>query len=513
MRGKTFMTPRALLAPAALVYGVVALLPCLYMLSAATLGSWRRVWLDSRQFGLMGNTLGLSLLASVGAVAIAVPLALLVVRSNLFGRRALFFVALAQLLIPPHILAIASQQLLGSGFAGLPAAALVLAVSYYPLVFLIAVAGISGVDSSQEEAALLARPRGSVLRGLTLPLIRPHLLAAFLLVFLLSAVEYGVPDLLRLKTYPIEIFAQFSAFYDEGAAAVLCAPLLLFTFLLVAVMHRLIGDRAFVPIRIGREAPHVTLSLGRARTGASTAAWTIIGAALALPLVRMAYEALASRRAIMPVLTAAPILSTVLLAAAGATFVVALCFPIAYACERAGPSIRGWVLLLALSPLAVPATVIGIGLVRLWNRDIGLPVYGTALMLVLGYAARFSPFAVVILAATIKQVGREQEEAALLASADWRRRVVRIVAPQCMTGLAAGWTITFAFCLGELGVSLLIMPPGTETVTLRLFNLLHYGAYDVVSTLSLTVVACGLIVCCGVFALVQIGRRRSMWSV
>jgi iron(III) transport system permease protein len=134
-------------------------------------------------------------------------------------------------------------------------------------------------------------------------------------------------------------------------------------------------------------------------------------------------------------------------------------------------------------------------------------------MLVLGYAARFSPFAVVILAATIKQVGREQEEAALLASADWRRRVVRIVAPQCMTGLAAGWTITFAFCLGELGVSLLIMPPGTETVTLRLFNLLHYGAYDVVSTLSLTVVACGLIVCCGVFALVQIGRRRSMWSV
>jgi iron(III) transport system permease protein len=226
----------------------------------------------------------------------------------------------------------------------------------------------------------------------------------------------------------------------------------------------------------------------------------------------MAYEALTSKRAIMSVLSAAPILSSVTLAAAGASFTVALCFPIAYAAERAGPSIRRWVLLLALSPLAVPATVIGIGLVRLWNRDVGLPVYGTMLMLVLGYAARFSPFAVVILATTLKQVGREQEEAALLASANWRRRIAWIVAPQCMIGFAAAWTITFVFCIGELGVSLLLMPPGSETVTLRLFNLLHYGAHDVVSALSLTVVACGLLVCCAVFGLVQVGRRRNMWS-
>jgi iron(III) transport system permease protein len=507
------MAPRALIGPAVLAYGIVALLPCLYMLGAGTPVAWRRMWLDSRQFGLLGNTLGLSFLASVAAVVFGALLALLIARSNLFGRRALFFVTLGQLLIPPHILAIASQQLLGNGFAGLTAAASVLAVSYYPLVFLIVIAGLTGIDPSQEEAALLARPRYSVLRSLTLPLLRPHLLAAFVLVFLLCVVEYGVPDLLRLNTYPVEIFAQFSAFYDEAAAAALCAPLLLFTFVLVAIMHRLIGERMFVPIRVGRETPRVILALGRARIGASAVAWLIAGAALVLPLLRMAYQVFASKRTIVSMLSAAPILSSVLLAAASATFIMALSFPMAYAAERAKPSIRGWILLMALLPLAVPATVIGIGLVRLWNRDIGLPIYGTTLMLVLGYAARFSPFAVVILAATVKQVNREQEEAVLLTSASWWRRVGRIVAPQCMAGLAAAWTITFVFCLGELGASLLLMPPGSETVTLRLFNLLHYGAHDVVSALSLTLVACGLIVCCVVVVLVQVGRRGRLWSV
>lgn len=506
------MVPRGVMIPAVAAYGAAALLPSLYMLSAGASGAWRHGWLDTRQLGLLGNTVAMASLASAGAVVAGTALALLVGRSNVWGRPGLLLAVVGQLLIPPHILAIAWQQVWGDEFSGLAAAALVLALAYAPLVFLIALAGLSGVDARLEEAALLARSPGSVLRGMTLPMIRPHVLAAFVLVFLLCAVEYGVPDLLRLNTYPVEIFAQFSAFYDESAAAVLCAPLLLVTFGLVALMQKLIGERLFSPPRIPSRVPVAVADLRRARLGVSTLTWLIVGASAGVPVLRLAYQVLTSKRTVLSMLSGAPVVSSVLLAAASATFVVMLAFPIAYAAERAGRTVRNWILFLALLPIAVPATVVGIGLVRMWNRADALPVYGTELMLMLGYAARFSPFAVVVVFATMKQVSVEQEHAALLASGSWSRRVARIVLPQCRAGFAVAWTLMFTFCLGELGTSLLLMPPGSETMTLRLFNILHYGAHDVVSALSLVVVACGLAVSAVAFLVARGSHRRRLWS-
>jgi iron(III) transport system permease protein len=150
-------------------------------------------------------------------------------------------------------------------------------------------------------------------------------------------------------------------------------------------------------------------------------------------------------------------------------------------------------------------------LIALWNRDLGLPVYGSWVMLVLGCAARFSPFAVVILAASFKLLSREQEEAALLVSNGWLGRMFRIVTPQCKAGISAAWAISFVFCLGELGTSLLVMPPGRETLTLRLFNLMHYGAGDMVALLALLVVACGLAVS-GILAVMYGWKRNELWS-
>jgi len=505
------MVPRRVIVPAALVYTIVAVMPCVYMLSAGTLGAWRRVWLSPRQAGLLTNTIAVSCLASCVAIALGTILAILVGRTNLFGRRSVLFAAGAQLFIAPHLLAVAGQYLFGTSFSGLTAAVIVLGISYYPLAFLIVLAGLSSVDSSQEEAAMLVQDRVAVLRGITLRVVRPHVLASFIFVSLLCLVEYGVPDILRLNTYPVEIFAQFSAYYDDAGAAALSAPLILIAFLLLVGAQRLVGRRKFAGFRIGRIALGLSLDLRPWRVCAVCIVWTFFGASLILPISVFARQVALSNRSLFSMIASAPIGNSLAIATLSATCITLLAFPVAYAAERAKSSGRNWILLLGLLPLAIPATVVGIGLIALWNRELGVPIYGSWVMLVLGCTARFSPFAMVIIAATFKLVSREQEEAALLIAPGWLGRVFRIVTPQCRAGISAAWAISFVFCLGELGASLLVMPPGTETLTLRLFNLMHYGAQDMVAILALLVVACGLAVS-GILAVVYGWKRSELWS-
>ena len=71
------VVPRRVIVPAALAYGMVALMPCVYMLSAGTPGAWRRVWLSPSQAGLLANTIALTGLASCVAVALGAILAIL----------------------------------------------------------------------------------------------------------------------------------------------------------------------------------------------------------------------------------------------------------------------------------------------------------------------------------------------------------------------------------------------------------------------------------------------------
>jgi iron(III) transport system permease protein len=53
--------------------------------------------------------------------------------------------------------------------------------------------------------------------------------------------------------------------------------------------------------------------------------------------------------------------------------------------------------------------------------------------------------------------------------------------------------LTFALAAGELGATLLVAPPGQATLTMRVFNLLHYGATESVAALALMVTATALV--------------------
>jgi iron(III) transport system permease protein len=129
---------------------------------------------------------------------------------------------------------------------------------------------------------------------------------------------------------------------------------------------------------------------------------------------------------------------------------------------------------------------VGVGLIGLWNRSGPFgTLYGTDFMLILGYLARFIPVTALALAASTRNVPVSHEEAAAVAGAGWLRTMWRIVLPQIRLGLVAAWAIAFVLVFGELGVSILVAPPGEATLPIRVYTIIANTPSSHVAALAL----------------------------
>ena len=65
----------------------------------------------------------------------------------------------------------------------------------------------------------------------------------------------------------------------------------------------------------------------------------------------------------------------------------------------------------------------------------------------------------------------------------------RIVLPQRLPALGVAWLIGLALALGDLTATVLVVPPGVETLSIHVFNLVHYGVEDQVAGICLALTA------------------------
>ena len=91
----------------------------------------------------------------------------------------------------------------------------------------------------------------------------------------------------------------------------------------------------------------------------------------------------------------------------------------------------------------------------------------------------------VILAASAQTVSISQEEAAAVSGAGWIRTMRRIVLPQMRLGIAAAWVVAFVLAFGELGVSVLVAPPGEATLPIRIYTIIANTPASQVAALAL----------------------------
>ncbi len=474
--------------------------PAIYLLGASLTGSggelsfdnYRRLLAEPRQHQLLRNSALLGVGASALATLLGAPLGLLLARSDVRGKDWWRLALVAPLVVPPYVLALAWTHLAGA--AGWPtqwtysltSAAFILGLSFYPLVMLTTEAATRRVDARLEEAALLVASPRRVVMKITLPLVAPMTAAAALVVFVLAVSEFGVPGLLRASVFTTEVFTAFAALYDFGAATALSAPLLAATLLAAIAAAALTGEARLTSRRASRTG--LPLRFGRRRLLMETLLLLILVCCVFLPLLALALEAGSPRRIAAALEgSGSAVTNSLALSAIGATLAVALALLPGYARARAKSRRVGHLAdLLFIALFAAPGTVVGVGLIGLWNRPgLAEAVYTSPLIIVIAYLARFAPVAALLLAAGVRQIPVSFEEAAAVAGAGWWRTLARIVLPNLKTSLAAAWVVTFIFAFGEIGATMLVAPPGESTLPVRVYTLIANTPSGNVAALAL----------------------------
>jgi len=186
----------------------------------------------------MQNSLFIAVAAAVGATSIGGTAAFALDRYDYQFETALTGLAILPILLPPVIIGVAFVTFFGLLGIGGQLWTLVVAHSIFfaPFPFVLVSQGLGDIDRSYEEAAAdLGAKRLTVIRRITVPLLRTNIFAGALFAFILSLNEYIISWLISgfgFKTIPIQIFTSLRYSYSPVIAAVS----LLFIVITVVVM-------------------------------------------------------------------------------------------------------------------------------------------------------------------------------------------------------------------------------------------------------------------------------------
>jgi len=118
--------------------------------------------------------------------------------------------------------------------------------------------------------------------------------------------------------------------------------------------------------------------------------------------------------------------------------------------------------------------------------DIG--VYGTLAIMLIAYITRFMPYGMRYNSVSMLQLHKELEESAALSGASWATIFRRIVLPLLKPGLIAGWIYVVIVSVRELSSSILLYSPGTEVVSIVIWELWQNGQYVELSALGVMLI-------------------------
>jgi len=475
------------------------------------------IFLTLKYGRVISNSLILASITTVVSSFIGVPAGFFLAKTSLPLKNYFKICFFIPLIIPSYIIGIAWANLLGkTGFLNnvfsqytllspesisnfiysVYGVSFILSINLFPVVVLVTEYALKSINPRLEEGGLIMGSVFQVFRQITFPLIAPAILSGMMIVFVLSLSEFGVPSLLQVNVLTTQIFTQFSAFYNEKAATASAFPLIIITFILIMLEKIYMRGKSFEIL--GRTSSNSTIqyNITWLNVVGITFCTLVLIICVIIPLSTLIFNTKtisAYHDAIL--LARNGITNSILFASIGATFLTFIGFFLGYLSENIRSRFKSSAAIFIWLFFAVPATVSGIGLIKLWNRPEGACqfIYSSLWIVILGYGVRFLPLSSRIMANYLKQIPYSMEEAGTVTGASWFRVLGNILLPLQSYGLIATWLISFMFCIGELGTTILVYPPGHETLPIALFTVMANSPTDVVSALSIIIVVMTLL--------------------
>ncbi|HSI96918.1 MAG TPA: iron ABC transporter permease [Gaiellaceae bacterium] len=501
-------TPLPLAAIAAAV-GAAALLPVAYLVLRAVGADAdaRALTPFSTALELVIDTAVLAGGVVAAALAVGVPFAWLVVRTDLPGRRLWSLAASLPLVIPSFVAALALlgglaprglvQELLAPlGIERLPeisgywGALLALTLSTYPYVFLLTAAGLRSVDPSSEEAARgLGAGRLAVFARVTLPSIRPSLAAASLLVALYVLSDFGAVSLMGYSTLTTGIYVRYESLLALDSAAILALVLVALAVVVVLLASRFRLRGAIYRATPGAGRAAQVVRLGHWRWPALAFCTLVSGVFLVLPLSVLGWWSVTAD----PITGRAGVawdaaLHSAATAGAAAALATVVVLPAAVLAWRYPSHLSRLIERATLSPSALPGIAVALALVFFGSRVGGL-LYQSIALLVAAYVLRFMPYALASTHASLDAVSPRLEEAARSLARRPLAATTTVVLPLARSGILAGAALVFLSTVKELPATLLLRPIGFETLATEIWKGTAIGAYSAVAPSALLLIA------------------------
>lgn len=492
-----------------------------------------------------------------GLAAIAIPLggilAFLMVRTDLPGRTWIEPLILVPIFVSPMVLgfgyivsagpvgffSVWTQDLIGFvpwNIYSFSSIVIIAGLTHVPHAYLYISAALRSIGSDVEEAARTAGASPwQVMRAVSLPMVRPAILYAVVLLFFLGLEVFGLVLVLGdpeghlvLATYLYKLTNKLGipSYHLMAAVAVV---LIAMTIPLVMLQRRLMRSaNRFVSIK-GKAARSRPLPLGRWRwmAGAVVTVWLIV--TIIVPIVGVVLRAFVSnwgigislldvlsldafRQVFAQASLLRAIVNSVAIGVFGGALAVTCYLFIGLAMHRKPDNVTRFLDYSVLVPRAVPGLLAGLAFlwcflfIPMWlNESLedgmlsALPfahwlsvhaidplrsLRSTIFSVWLAYTVVWLAYGLRLISSTLLQVGPELEEAARSAGARPGQVTRHVTAPLAKFGLISAWLLMFLIFEREYSTGVYLLTPGTETIGSMLVSLWASGAIDIVAALS-----------------------------
>lgn len=514
-----------------------------------TLNNYIRAYGDPEAYPLLLNSFIFGLGASGLSVMFALTLAWITIRTNAPFRRLFELTAIIPNILPPILVSISWVMLLNPSnglingaivklfgveqgpfnIYSIPGLIFVEALILTPLAFLIIAAAMKSMDPSLEESAkTLGSSEIGVAWRITLPLMRPAILAAATLNFVRAVESFDTPAIIalpaRIEVFTTKIWREALGSFptNHNLAATYGVGILAVALVFVYLYRRFTSQvESFSTVTGKGFRPH-QIDLGQWRFLASGVAFLMLVLLVVLPILVLLLVALLPyyhvptwetwqnltlenfRYVWSTSRVHKAFANSFFLAVVGATVCMVLASLASYITVRSKLAGRGILEGLVFIPWAFPGTALALGL--LWAYvDFPIPVYATIWIILIAYVTRFLPYGMRAVTSTIIQVHKELEEASVVCGAGFLSTFRRVLIPMMRPGVMAGWIILATIFMREFSATLFLYSPGAEPLGPLLYFLYLDGMRGRVAAIGLVISVISII-------LIAIAQRYSHWD-
>ena len=497
------------------------LLPLIYTVVKAffpdsrfSLETFRRLYSYSLNFDALRNTLLASFATMLLGTLFAFPLAWLVGRTNLYGRR--FFRSLFVLtyMVPPYVGAMAWLRLLNPNVGNvnqwlrallhlgnspgplnvytLPGLIWVLSTFYYPYAFITISRAMEKMDPSLEEAS---RASGAsplkTLVTVTLPLMTPSLISGALLVFVSAASCYGIPSIIGVPGRVHTVTTRIVEYVSLGQQGLNDATGLSVFLLTIAVVILFLSDvvlakRQYITVS-GKSVQPALVDLRSWRVPLTALVSLFAVVVILIPFATIFSTSfkvdvgksmlqdgnftLSNWKTIFGrTETINCLKNSLLFATVTATVGIVIACTMSYLLQRT--RIRGRKLPDFLITLGsgTPSVVIALSLIMTMKGNFGINIYNTAYIMIIAYLIKYMMMGMRTVVSAMSQIHVSLEESSQIAGASWLRTMFRITGRLIFPSIAAGWFLIFIPSFYELSMTTLLYSSTTKTIGFQLYE-------------------------------------------